>query len=135
MVTRRRSSTVPERTVNVALILVTFVKRAFADTLTVNVVEPALRVRLTDATVFGVRSLRAVAASTVSVAVTGHATAHRAVTRTERLPDDASVNRGFATAGVGDGVIAGVGTAVGTGVALAVGVAVAVAVALQPAWL
>ena len=34
-------------TVNVALILVTFVKRAFLDTLTVNAVEPAFRVRLT----------------------------------------------------------------------------------------
>ena len=44
MVTRRRSVTVPERTVNVALNLASFVKRALAGTLTVNAVEPAFRV-------------------------------------------------------------------------------------------
>src|ERR1700754_866378 len=124
MVTRRRATTLPERTVNVALILVTRLKRAFS----VNVVDPAFRVRLNDARVFFfVCSLRAVAESTVSVAVTGQATAQRALTRIERFPDAASVNLGLAGAGVADGVGAAVGATVaagGGGVGAGVGVSV-----------
>jgi hypothetical protein len=125
MVTRRRATTLPERTVNVAVILVTRVKRAFR----VNAVEPAFSVRLKVARVFFfVCSRRAVLASTVSVAVTGQATAQRALTRIERLPEAASVNVGLA--GAGAGVAEGAGVALGATVAAggAVGVAVGSAV-------
>src|SRR5215216_5866479 len=113
MVTRRRVTTLPERTVSVALNDALGFARATSLTVSV-VVDPALRLRRSEPAVREEpsRSLRAVLASTVRVARTTHASGQRTRNLTERLPDTLSVNEGRG---------AGVGVAVGAAVAAGVG--------------